>query len=58
MDASAPWNVSAPGCAEGLMARQWQEEYHALKPGVWQGIAERPSFKGMLKVKPSEAHIE
>src|SRR5262249_18513608 len=33
MDASAAWNVRVPGCAEDLMARQWQEEYHALKPG-------------------------
>jgi len=46
MDASAPWNVSVPGSAEGLMARQRHEEHHALKPGVWQGTAERPSENG------------
>src|SRR5262249_15418507 len=31
--APAPRNVSPPGCAEGLMARKRQDEYHALKPG-------------------------
>src|SRR5262249_692489 len=33
MDGWGPWNVSAAGSAEGLMARQRHEGHHALKPG-------------------------